>query len=215
MGAVRIAFAVVCAIALVERYNWGLGSATFTPNNYYAYLTIQSNIAFVIVMAIAGAVAMRANRDPVWLTGLRACILTCTVTAGIVFAIIVQQAGSDTVPIDVPPSDLVLHFWLPPLAVLEWLLSPGRGRAAWRVVVFVLGYTVTWGGLTMLRGTIVGWYPYYFLDPGQLTGPGEFFTMTGLALLVFTVVGIGMVWLTRVRRKARGSSSPVRQAPSP
>lgn len=59
----------------------------------------------------------------------------------------------------------------------------------------------------MLRGTIVGWYPYYFLDPGQLSGPVEFFTMSGLALVVFTVVGLVLVWLTRFRRKARDSTS--------
>jgi hypothetical protein len=206
VGAVRLAFAVTCAIALVARYNWGLGSATFTPNNYYAYLTIQSNIAFTVVAILAGMVALRAERDPAWLTALRACILTCTVTAGIVFALIVQQAGSNTVPIDVPTSDLVLHFWLPPLAVLEWYLSPGRGRASWRTIAFVLGYTLTWGGLTMLRGATVGWFPYYFLDPGQLSGPLEFVTLSGLALLVFAVVGFGVVALTRYRRKAPGSN---------
>lgn len=206
VGAVRIAFSATCAIALVARYIWGLGSATFTPDNYYAYLTIQSNIAFAVVMTVAGVAALRSDRDRVGLTALRACILTCTVTAGIVFAVIVQQAGSNTVPIDVPTSDMVLHFWLPPLAVLEWLLSPGRGRAPWRTIVFVLGYTLTWGGLTMLRGTIVGWYPYYFLDPGQLSGPVEFFTLSGIALLVFIAVGLGIVWLTRSRRTARGST---------
>lgn len=206
VGAVRLGFAVTCAMALVARYIWGLGSATFAPNNYYAYLTIQCNIAFAIIMAIAGVMALRSDRDPVWLTALRAGILTCTVTAGIIFAVIVQQAGSNTVPIDVPTSDMVLHFWMPSLAVLEWLLSPGRGRAPWRVVLFVLGYTLTWGGLTMLRGTVVGWYPYYFLDPGQLSGPVEFFAMSGLALLVFAVVGFGMVWLTRFRRKVADST---------
>jgi hypothetical protein len=206
VGAVRIAFAVICAGALVARYNWGLGSATFAPDNYYAYLTIQSNIVFTIVTALAGAVALRSDRDPAWLTGLRACVLTCTATAGIVFALIVLQAGSNTVPIEVPTSDLVLHFWLPPLAVLEWILSPGRGRAAWRTIVFVLGYTLTWGGLTMVRGGVVGWFPYYFLDPGQLSGPGEFVTLSGLALLVFAVVGLAIVALTRRRRKVPGSS---------
>ena len=206
VGVVRLAFAVTCAIALIARYNWGLGSATFTPYNYYAYLTIQSNIAFTIVTALAGAVALRSDRDPGWLTATRACILTCTVTAGIVFALIVQQAGSNTVPIDVPTSDLVLHFWLPPLAIVEWFLSPGRGRTAWRTIVFVLGYTLTWGGLTMLRGATVGWFPYYFLDPGQLSGPLEFIRLSGLALLVFAVVGLAVVALTRYRRKAPGSN---------
>jgi hypothetical protein len=205
VGVVRLAFGAVCALALIARYNWGLGTATFAPDNYYAYLTIQSNIAFTVVTVFAGVVAIVRDRDPSWLTALRACILTCTVTAGIVFALIVQQAGSNTVPIEVPTSDLVLHFWLPPLAILEWSLSPGRGRAAWRTVVFVLGYTLTWGGLTMLRGAMVGWFPYYFLDPGQLGGPGEFVTLSGMALLVFAGVGLAVVALTRYRRKAPGS----------
>ncbi|WP_309620544.1 Pr6Pr family membrane protein [Salinibacterium sp.] len=202
VGVVRLAFAVVCVVALVARYIWGLGSATFAPSNYYAYLTIQSNIAFATVMAIAGVLACRTARDPDWLTTVRAGVLTCTITAGIVFAVIVQQSGSNTVPIDVPWSDIILHFWLPPLAALEWFLSPGRGRAPWRIVVFVLGYTLSWGGLTMLRGTAVGWYPYYFLDPGQLDGVAEFFTLSGLSLAVFTVVGLGVVGVTRLRRKA-------------
>ncbi|MBC7591298.1 MAG: Pr6Pr family membrane protein [Salinibacterium sp.] len=205
-GAVRLAFAATCVIALVARFIWGLGSATFSPNNYYAYLTIQSNIAFTVIMIIAGIMALRVDRDPHWLTTVRACVLTCTVTAGIVFAVIVQQSGANTVPIEVPTSDLVLHFWLPPLAILEWMLSPGRGRAAWRTIVFVLGYTLTWGGLTMLRGTIVGWYPYYFLDPGQLSGVAEFFTLSSVALFVFTVVGFAVVGVTRIPRRAPGST---------
>ena len=206
VGAVRLAFASTCVIALVARYIWGLGSATFSPNNYYAYLTIQSNIAFTVIMIIAGIVALRVEHDPSWLTAVRACVLTCTITAGIVFAVIVQQSGSNTVPIEVPTSDLVLHFWLPPLAALEWILSPGRGRAAWRTIIFVLGYTLTWGGVTMLRGTIVAWYPYYFLDPGQLSGVGEFFTLSGMALLVFTAVGFAVVGVTLFQRKAPGST---------
>ena len=206
VGTVRLAFAATCVIALVARYIWGLGSATFSPDNYYAYLTIQSNIVFTVVMIMAGIVALRVDRDPPWLTTVRACVLTCTVTAGIVFAVIVQQSGANTVPIELPISDLVLHFWLPPLAVLEWILSPGRGRAAWRTIAFVLGYTLTWGGLTMLRGTIVGWYPYYFLDPGQLSGVGEFFTLSGVALFVFTVVGFAVVGVTRIQRRAPSST---------
>lgn len=159
------------------------------------------------VSTLAGVLALRSDRDPEWLTALRACILTCTVTAGIIFALIVQQSGANTVPIEVPTSDIVLHFALPPLALLEWFFSPGRGKAAWRTVVFVLGYTLTWGGLTMLRGGIVGWFPYYFLDPGQLSGPVEFFTLSGAALLIFTVVGLVIVSLTRCERTARDSNA--------
>ncbi|MGL4339838.1 MAG: Pr6Pr family membrane protein [Rhodoglobus sp.] len=200
-GVVRLALASVGAVALIARFIWGMGSAAFTPINYFAYLTIQSTVVFVVVTLIAAVYAFGKERDPARLTAIRACVVTCTVTAGILFAAIVSQAGSNTVPIDVSWSDAVLHFWLPPLAVLEWFLSPGRGHAPWRVAIFVLGYTLIWGGLTMVRGDIVGWYPYYFLDPGQLESVGEFAMFSGMALTVFAAVAFGVVALSRIGRK--------------
>lgn len=191
--------ALSCLIALVGRYLWGLGSATFEPGNFFAYLTIQSNITFALVTAFAGVWALRGPIDPPRLASLRAGVLTCTVTAGIVFAVIVQQAGVRAVRVDVPWSDLMLHFWLPAIALLEWFIAPGRGRPHWRAIAFVAGYAIVWGALTMLRGSVVGWYPYFFLDPAQLSSPGEFLLYSGLALTAFVAVGAGVIGLARIR----------------
>ena len=142
VGLARLLGAAVCAVALVARFIWGLGSATFTASNFFAYLTIQSNLAFVVVMVLAGVVALRVPRDPRWLTTARATVLSCTVSAGAVFALLIEQAGVRGLPLDVPWSDQVLHFWLPSLALIDWAISPGRGRAPWRTIVFVVGYTI-------------------------------------------------------------------------
>jgi hypothetical protein len=199
VGAVRVLGAVVCAGALAARFVWGLGSVTFTASNFFAYLTVQSNLAFVLVTLMAGIVALRSQRDPRWLTAARATVLSCTVSAGAVFALLVEQAGARGLPIDVPWSDQVLHFWLPALALLEWVISPGRGRAAWRILLFVQAFTVVWGIITLIRGPIVGWYPYFFLDPAQVGSVGEFMLLSGIALASFATISTGVVLLTRMR----------------
>ena len=174
-GVARIATALLCAIALVARFIWGLNSATFfSPDNFTAYLTIQSNVAFCIVTAISGTQVLRGTVNLSWLPTLRAIVLSCTVTAGIIFALLIQQAGVRDVRIAIPWSDQLLHFWLPAIALLDWLIAPDRGRARWRSVVFVIGYVISWGAITMFRGSLVGWYPYFFLDPAQIDWPQEF-----------------------------------------
>jgi len=199
VGIVRLIGAIVCAVALVARFVWGLGSVTFTASNFFAYLTIQSNLAFVAVMAVAGVVALRSPRDPRWLTTARATVLSCTVSAGAVFALLVEQAGVRGLPLSVPWSDQVLHFWLPALALVDWTISPGRGRALWRSVVFVQVYTVVWGVVTLIRGSVVGWYPYFFLDPAQISGIGEFLLLSCVALGSFAALSSGVVLLSRLR----------------
>jgi hypothetical protein len=211
-GAARLLFAAVCVVALVSRFLWGLGSATFTAGNFFAYLTMQSNIAFVVVSVIGGVVALRHDEDPPWLTRLRGGVLSLTLVAGIVFAVLVQQAGQRQFRIDVPWSDQVLHFWLPALALAEWIASPGRGRVSWRILAPVLGYPVVWGVITLFRGAAVGWYPYFFLDPAQVDDLAEFALYSGLALSVFAAVGSGVVALSRTTplasRLRRGRGSP-------
>jgi len=199
VGVTRLAFALVCVVALVARFVWGLGSATFTASNFFAYLTMQSNIAFVLVSVVAGVVALRGAADPRWLGIIRSIVLSCTLVAGIVFALIVQQAGARDFRIDVPWSDQVLHFWLPALALIEWIVSPGRPRVSWRILAPLVGYPVVWGVITLVRGASVGWYPYFFLDPVQVTDPLEFALYSGIALAVFALVGCGVVALSRRR----------------
>ena len=64
---------------------------------------------------------------------------------------------------------------------------------SFRILFVIVGFPVVWGILTMIRGSIVGWYPYYFLDPAQIDSPLEFAALSGLALAVFAVVGVALV----------------------
>lgn len=188
---------IVCLGALIARFVWGLGSATFTPDNYFAYLTIQSNILFLGVTIVATVVSLRGRDDAPWLDLARATVVSCTVSCGIVFALIIEQAGARGFRIDVPWSDVVLHFVLPAIAILDWIVGPGRGRAPWRCVAIVLVFMFGWGLVTLVRGPIVGWYPYFFLDPAQLANIGQFFFFGSIAVILFGVIATAMVALSR------------------
>lgn len=197
-GLLRLGAAAICLVALIHRLSWGLASNTIASQNFFAYLTNQSNIAFVVLLSIAGVIALRTARDPRWLTVALALVLTWTITAGLVFAILVWQAGVRGIRIDVPWSDQVLHFWLPAVTVAAWALAPGHRSVPWRVVPVALAYPVVWGVFTMIRGPLIGWYPYYFLDPRQVSGPVEFLVSSAIALGTFAAVAVLLVLISRM-----------------
>ncbi len=216
-GALRLLMAAAYVVALVFRFLWGLGSATFTPGNFFAYLTIQSSILFLTVTIIAAIVALRGRDDAPWLDLARATVLSSTVSSGIVFALIIEQAGARGFRIDVPWSDVALHFVLPGVALLDWIIGPGRGRAPWRSITFVLVFMLGWGLVTLLRGPIVGWYPYFFLDPAQLANVGQFFFFASIAVVLFGGVSTALVAVSRTvplaeRWAGRGKFRPPRTA---
>ena len=196
-GALRLLMAAACLMALVSRFLWGLGSATFTPGNFFAYLTVQSNILFLVVTIVAAVVALRGQDDAPWLDLARATVLSGTVSCGIIFALIIEQSGERGFRIDVPWSDVMLHFVLPAVAVLDWIIGPGRGWAPWRSIAIVLVFMIGWGLATLARGPIVGWYPYFFLDPVQLANAGQFFFFASIAVLLFGGISASLVAVSR------------------
>ncbi|WP_307793710.1 Pr6Pr family membrane protein [Microbacterium stercoris] len=212
-GSLRLATAATCVVALIHRLFWGLSSNTIAGENFFAYLTIESNIFFVVVWTISAFDAFHRQTDPRWLVMLRTVALSWTTTAGIVFAFLVWQAGERAIRIDVPWSDQLLHFFLPAFAIVDWAFAAGRRPAPWRVVPIVLAYPLVWAAVTMWRGTLIGWYPYYFLDLRQISGPLEFVLTGGAALGVFAVVSVALVLISRRRYARRGmgvSPSPRR-----
>lgn len=199
-GVTRLSAAGLCLAALVHRLFWGLSSQTIAGQNFFAYLTIQSNIAFTVVALIGGVIALRSAEDPRWLTDIRTIVLSWTITAGLVFAVLMWQADVRGIPMTVPWSDHVLHFGLPAITIVAWIIGPGRRTARWWAIPWVLAFPVVWGLFTLWRGSRIGWYPYYFLDLRQVSGFLEFALTSVAALVVFAGVASGLIVLSRWRQ---------------
>lgn len=223
LGAFRLAIAVTEIVALVGNYQYVLGFRSFATVNFFSYFTVQSAMAAVVTLLIAGAFALLTERDPPWLGILRTVVTVYVLVSGIVFGLIVAQASTRDYRVDVPWSDTLLHFVVPGLAVLAWTsdsvmaLNP---RVPWSTVGWVLVYPSIWLAYTLVRGADVGWYPYFFLDETQVDGPVGVALYCALVLAIFLVLTAALVAVNRLlwrrarARAARPSGSPDR-SPAP
>jgi hypothetical protein len=205
----RLLAAGAGATALVFDYDYVLGFSTFSTENYFSYFTFQSNLLNVIVLGSSGALLLKGHVVGRTLSSARALVTCYVIVSGIVFALIVSQAGSHNYRIDVPWTSQLLHFYMPAYLIVDWLIGVGRVRLRWRIVGIVLIFPVVWGVFTLIRGSIVRWYPYFFLDPDQVSGPAEFALYCGIAIGLFAAITAGLVAVTRLPpvwgRNPRGS----------
>lgn len=197
-GIVRLIAAAVGVTALVANFQYVLGFSTFATVNYFSYFTQQSNMANVAVLAVSGVLTFRGRSDPRWFAALHALVTCYVMVSGIVFAVIVSQSASHHYSLAFPPSSQVLHFWLAGYVLLDWVLAPGRTVVRWRTLWLVLVYPLIWGWFTLTRGREVRWYPYFFLDPAQVS-PSQFQLYNGIVLVIFVAVLSALIGLSRVR----------------
>ncbi|MFD4421052.1 Pr6Pr family membrane protein [Agromyces sp. NPDC058484] len=222
LGVFRLLLAVVEIVAIVGNYQYVLGFRFFATTNFFSYFTVQSAMAAVVVLLVAGAFALLAPRDPPWLGVVRTVVTVYLLVSGVVFALIVTQASTRDYRVDVPWSDTLLHFVVPALAVIAWTADGVTGvnpRVPWSTVGWALVYPAVWLAYTLVRGADVGWYPYFFLDEAQVDGPIGVALYCGLVLLIFVILTAGLVGVNRrLWRRARAqeappSGTPVRSAP--
>jgi hypothetical protein len=87
--------------------------------------------------------------------------------AGIIVTFIVYHAAiSHLLELDgwALAADNLLHTVVPVMAVAGWLLYGPRGMTSARIAILAAIYPVCWMVFTLIRGPIVDWYPYHFVD---------------------------------------------------
>ncbi|WP_134372998.1 Pr6Pr family membrane protein [Cryobacterium sp. M96] len=203
-GIGRLLLAGLGVVALAGYFDYVLGFATFQIYNYFSYFTVQSGMAAIVAFAAAAFVAFRHTTDPPWLNWFRLLVTTYITVSGIVFLTIVIQSSSLDYTIEVPWSSQLLHFWIPTIALLDWLTDAGKARLPWKILVWVLVVPSIWGVFTLIRGSIVGWYPYFFLDPVQVRGPLETVIYCLVALLLFIAIAAVLTATSRLPPRAQG-----------
>lgn len=188
---VRALALAVALHALVSRAHCAV-SGTCSGSNLFSYFTIHSVVMVVLSVLAALLLTALGRSEPVWLTVGRALATTYMLVSGIVFALLLFNASLFDYLFLVPLSSKVLHFVLPVYAALDFLLAPGRNRLRWSALWISLVFPAVWGVYTFVRGELVGWYPYFFLDPHQVGGWGAVAlyasVVCGLLLLVATAV---------------------------
>ncbi|MFI6168567.1 Pr6Pr family membrane protein [Nocardia sp. NPDC051052] len=191
----RIAFGVLGAVALAWIPLRNLHEATFSPGNYFSFFTIQSNVLGVLVLLIGGLLDPHGRRWEI-VRGASALYLLIT---GVIYAVLL--ANIDVMLTDRWIND-IMHRVMPIVMVADWVLIPARQRLtlAPRLVCLWLIYPLIYGIYTLIRGPIVDWYPYPFIDPRH---QGYVSLAIGLIVLtgVFTLLAVAIAAVGGLARR--------------
>ena len=195
LAAYRLGFALLALVAVIAQFAHGAGRDTFSPVNFLSFFTIQSNLLAVVALTITGVRALRGQPSDTVL--LRALATFCMTTTGIVYVTLLRGL-EDTLQTPIPWINTVLHYVMPVVVFLDWVLDRPRPALPFTRALLVLIYPIAWVVYSLVRGAIVGWYPYPFLDVDAL-GYAEVL----LTCLVLAVAMVVLVWvLARITRLA-------------
>ena len=193
----RGGFAVLGLVAILVQMLDLAGKGVLNPVNFFSYFTIQSNL--IAIVALLWAAANWQGSYTPRLDFFRGAATTYLTITFIVFALLLADTDVDTAIVWV---DRVLHRLLPVVVLVDWLIDPPVRRIEFRQSLKWLTYPLAWVAYTMIRGTIVGWYPYPFLDPAN----GGYAAVLGYSAAIFIgTLGViyGITWTGNAMRKRR------------
>lgn len=127
--------------------------------NMLCYFTIQSNILVGVSTAL---LALDLDRPSMVFRVVRLTGVVAIAVTGVVYHVAIsglhELTGSAAV------ADQLTHTVVPLMAVGGWLVFGPRGLTSARVAWWTVAYPLAWGALALIRGPIVDFYPYTFVD---------------------------------------------------
>ena len=191
----RLGFGLLTIAAITAQLLHNVQLQVFNPVNFFSFFTIESNVLASLIYVVAG-VAGLAGKQGTQLALLRgAATLYMTVT-GIIYVLLLSgltQADSSLAWVNI-----VLHYIMPLAVLVDWLISPPAVRIAFKQAAWWLIFPISYLAYSLIRGHIVTWYPYPFLNPAN--GGYTKVAVTAIGIAVAFVI---LTWLisgvTRLR----------------
>jgi hypothetical protein len=132
----------------------------FNAGNFFSFFTIESNIFAAIVFLVSAWYIHKGKRSKM-LSYIRGAATLYMVITGLVYSLLL--AGAD-VQTPVPFVNAVLHYVFPVVVLVDWLVDRPASKIPDRAAMLWLVYPLLYVVYSMIRGNIVGWYPYPFLN---------------------------------------------------
>jgi hypothetical protein len=128
--------------------------------SFFSYFTYLSNL-FAALVLLVGAGSLLTHREPSMRDDiLRGSAVASMAIVGIVFSVFLRDANLGTL---VPWVNIVLHYVMPVVMVASWLILPPQTALSLRQMVWWLIYPALYLVYILIRGRMVGLYPYPFL----------------------------------------------------
>ena len=159
--------------------------------NVFAFFTVQSNLVVGVTCLL---LALDPRRDSTTFRLFRLAGVIDILITGVVY----QVALADLHELDgkAAVADQILHAIVPVVAVAGWLWFGPRGLATRADALRAVLVPLAWLVFTMLRGPVVDWYPYPFMDVTDL-GYGRVLLNLLVVAVLFVALALGAVAVDR------------------
>lgn len=162
----------------------------FNPVNFFSFFTIESNVFAAVILIVAGIYTLRGKQNTT-LDILRGAATLYMATTGIIYGLLLSGLEV-SLQTTIPWVNVVLHYLMPVVVVVDWLLDPPRRSLTFQRALLWLLFPLAYAIYSLLRGDMTGWYPYPFINAAEL-GYGQVlvnsvFIAVGLTFLVWLVV---------------------------
>lgn len=178
---------IVAATAEAVRFHSPLSRAL----NVLVFFTIDSNLILGITSL---SLAMNPKRSSTLFSAARLTGVVSIAITGIVFHAVLSKL------LDLESwalvADKLTHTVVPIMGVLGWLLYGPRGMISRRIVWLSVIYPVVWLIFTLVRGAVIDFYPYPFVDVTHL-GYGRVVVNCVWIALLYLAVASGASALDR------------------
>jgi hypothetical protein len=160
---------------------------------YFGFFTMLGNIQVALAFAsplfprFPGAAFF--NRP-----GVRTAIAVYIVVVDVIFYLLLRKTYN-------PPGfgavlNVLLHYIMPPLYVLDWVAFVPKGNLTYRQIPAWLIFPIAYAVVTLVRGAYTRYYPYPFLDAGRY-GYHQISINIAVLSLFFILLSVGFVALGR------------------
>ncbi|MGH8824265.1 MAG: Pr6Pr family membrane protein [Jiangellaceae bacterium] len=162
--------------------------------NVLSYFTVWSNILVLVVAYLLWRDPLRRGR--VFTVFRLASVVMITLT-GVIYALVLAPLWNPTGWQRV--ADETLHYTVPILAVVSFLVAGPRPRFSTRTLWASVSIPLVYIAYTLIRSPFITytqdgqtrhWYPYHFLDVDDLGYGRVLINIAGLLLLLLAVAGI-------------------------
>jgi hypothetical protein len=210
----RLAFAALSIVAMAAQYAHRENPSAFYTTNYFSFFTNESNLLAAALLGYGAYRGLRASgpsSSSAYDLLRGAAVIYMTIT-GVVFVLLLSGSSES-----VPWANAVVHYIMPVVIVLDWLIDPPRTRITPSKASRWLIFPAVYFGYTLIRGAITGWYPYPFLN---VAAKGYVQVLADGVGILIGMIALGSATLLagnrlRVRREGERATPPRSSTPSP
>lgn len=195
----KIGFGLLAFSSIVSEIATIMERGTWVPENFFAYFTIETNM-LVVLSLLLSAVATAANAQGARINAFRAAVTVYILIVGIGFALLLSGLA-DVDFTAVPWNNTVLHYVMPVVMLLDLLIDRPTKRIRFGTALVWLIFPAGYAAFSLVRGNLIGWYPYPFLNPTDQGYAPVVLTIIGLVVL-----GVVLTWLVTLLSRRPGKS---------